>query len=207
MKLFNYDSKFMRFFLFLSHITILNLVWLICCIPLITAGAATAGQHYSLKQLHAGDTHVFKNFRIGFKSFWKPASILGIIFLVLAAIFVYDFNLITAHMLPAEMLITVISVLAFITLVFTMIWCFPVMVNFAGNTRELFFNAFMFSFMHTPYTLVSVVLIAVMFVAMTKNMFLAALLILFGPTLIAYISLQVFDRAFAKYRNPEDTEE
>ncbi len=207
MKLFNYDSKFMRFFLFLSHLTILNLVWLICCIPLVTAGAATAAQHYSVKQLIAEDTHVFKNFKIGFKNYWKPASILGTLFLILAAIFVYDFNLITAHMLPAEMLITVISVLAFITLAFTAIWSFPVMINFIGNAREIFFNAFMFSFMYAPYTLITVVLIAVMFVAMSKSMFIAALLILFGPTLITYISLQVFNRAFVKYTNPESTEE
>lgn len=201
MKLFNYDSKFMRFFLFLSHITLLNLVWLICCLPIVTAGAATVAQHYSIKQLINEDTHVFKNFRIGFKSHWKNASILWVIFLILAAIFVFDYNMINANDLPAEMIILAISVLAFITLVFTMIWSYPVMINFTGNAREIFFNAFMFSFMFAPYTLVTVVLTAVMLVGMFKNMFLAALLILFGPTLIVYISLRVFDKAFAKYRS------
>lgn len=206
MKLFNYDSKFMRFFLFLSHITLLNLVWLICCLPIITAGAATVAQHYSIKQLINEDTHVFRNFRIGFKSHWKNASILWIIFLILAAIFVFDYNLINTNDLPAEMIILAVSVLAFITLVFTMIWSYPVMINFAGNAREIFFNAFMFSFMFAPYTLVTVVLVAVMIVGMFKNMFLAALLILFGPTLIVYISLRVFEKAFAKYRSVDAEE-
>ena len=205
MKLFNYDSKFMRFFLFLSHITLLNLTWLICCLPIVTAGASTAAQHYSVKQLIAGDTHVFKNFRIGLKNYWKTSSILWIIFLVLAAIFVFDYNLINANDLPAEMLILVISVLAFITLLFTMIWSYPVMVNFIGNAREIFFNAFMFSFMFAPLTLVTVVLTAVMIVGISKNMYIAALLILFGPTLITYVTLMLFEKAFVKYRtvNPE----
>lgn len=201
MKLFNYDSKFMRFFLFLSHITLLNLVWLICCLPIITAGAATAAQHYSIKQLIADDTHVFKNFKIGMKTYWKNSTILWIIFLILAAIFVFDYNLINANDLPAEMVILIISGLAFITLLFTMIWCYPVMINFVGNAKEIFFNAFMFSFMFAPFTLVTVILIAIMLVGMFKNMFLAALLILFGPTLIVYISLRVFEKAFAKYRS------
>ncbi|MGN1266989.1 MAG: YesL family protein [Dorea sp.] len=201
MKLFNYDSKFMRFFLFLSHVTLLNLTWLICCLPIVTAGASTAAQHYSAKQLIAGDTHVFKNFCIGFKNYWKTSSVLWIIFLILAAVFVFDYNLISANDLPAEMVILIISVLAFITLVFTMIWSFPVMVNFSGNAREIFFNAFMFSFMFAPLTLVTVVLIAVMLVGISKNMFIAALLILFGPTLIAYITLTLFEKAFTKYRS------
>ena len=207
MKLFNYDSKFMRFFLFLSHITVLNLVWLICCLPIVTAGASTAAQHYSAKQLIAGDTHVFRNFRIGLKNYWKTSSILWVIFLILSVVFVFDYNLITANDLPAEMVILVISALAFITLIFTMIWSFPVMVNFVGNAREIFFNAFMFSFMFAPFTLVTVVLIAVMIVAITKNMFVAALLILFGPTLIVYVTLILFEKAFAKYRSIDTTEE
>jgi hypothetical protein len=61
--------------------------------------------------------------------------------------------------------------------------------------------------MYTPYTLITVVLIVVMFVAISKNMFVAALLILFGPTLIVYISLQVYEKAFVKYRNPGAREE
>lgn len=203
MKLFNYDSKFMRFFLFLSHITLLNLVWLICCLPIITAGAATAAQHYSVKQLISGDTHVFKNFKIGVKSYWKNSSILWIVFLILAAIFVFDYKLINSNELPAEMIILGISVLAFITLLFTTIWSFPVMVNFIGSAKEIFFNAFMFSFMFAPFTLVTVILIAAMLVGIVKNMFIAALLILFGPTLIVYISLLLFDKAFVKYRNAD----
>lgn len=201
MKLFNYDSKFMRFFLFLSHITLLNLVWLICCLPIITAGAATAAQHYSAKQLLAEDTHVFKNFKIGFKTYWKPATVLWLIFAVLAAIFVFDYKLINANELPAEMLILGISVIAFITLLFAMIWTYPVMINFIGNAKEIFFNAFMFSFMYAPLTLVTVAMIGVMIAGILKNMYLAALLILFGPTLIVYASLLLFEKAFAKYRS------
>lgn len=207
MKLFNYDSKFMRFFLFLSQLTLLNVIWLICCLPIVTAGAATAAQHYSVKQFLAEDTRVFKNFRIGFKSYWKNSSIIWIIFLALATVFVFDYNIITTNDLPAEMILTVISVLAFITLLFTMIWFFPVIVNFKGNARELFFNAFMFSFMCAPYTLITIILLAVLIVAFVKNMFLAILVILFGPTLVVYISLKIYDKTFAKYRQPLDDSE
>ena len=206
MKLFNYDSKFMRFFLFLSHITLLNLIWLICCLPIVTAGASTAAQHYSAKQLIDGDTHVFKNFKIGMRSYWKNSSVLWFIFLILAAIFVFDYKLINANELPAELFILGASVLAFITLLFTMSWTYPIMINFSGTAKDIFFNAFMFSFMYTPLTLITLVMIGVMIAGICKNMYLAALLILFGPTLIVYASLRLFEKAFSKYRTGEDTE-
>ena len=65
MKFFDYNSGFMRFSLLLSRLTLLNLIWLLCCIPLVTAGASTAAQYYSIKQLMNGDTAVFHIFRTG----------------------------------------------------------------------------------------------------------------------------------------------
>ena len=75
------------------------------------------------------------------------------------------------------------------------------MINFIGTAREIFFNAFMFSFMFAPFTLVTVVLIAIFIVGITRNMYIAAFLILFGPTLITYVSILLSEKAFAKYRS------
>lgn len=204
MKLFNYDGAFMRFFLILSRITIVNLLWMLCCIPIVTVGASTAAQHYSAKQLMNGDSHVFQNFKIGFKSYWKKSTIIWLIFAVLAFIFVQDYILITNNVFPAETVITVISVLAFITLLFTMLWIYPVMINFTGNLREIFFNAFIFSFMYVPLTLITVVFYALAIVLFLKFYLVSGLLFLFGPTLVVYASLNLYDKAFAKYRPQEE---
>lgn len=42
MKVFEYDHGFMRYATLLSRLTLLNLLWLALCIPLVTAGVATA---------------------------------------------------------------------------------------------------------------------------------------------------------------------
>ena len=46
MKFFEYDGGFMRTATILSRLTLLNLLWLACCIPLVTIGAATAAQQH-----------------------------------------------------------------------------------------------------------------------------------------------------------------
>ena len=71
MKAFEYDSGFMKFAILLSRLTLLNLIWLIACIPVVTIGASTAAMHYSAAKLMNGDSHVFGNYKTGFRTYWK----------------------------------------------------------------------------------------------------------------------------------------
>ena len=155
MKFFDYNSGLMRFALLLSRLTILNLIWLVCCIPIITAGAATAAQYYSIKQLIAGDTAIFGNFCAGIKLHWKKASIIWLILAVLSAAFGMAYYILTNTSIPGRTVLISIAALAFLTLILTMLWVYPVLINFKGNLREIIFNAFVFTFMYAPISLIA----------------------------------------------------
>lgn len=51
MNLFSYDSKPMQILAFVGDLIILNFLFLICCLPIITIGAAQAGLHTAIKVL------------------------------------------------------------------------------------------------------------------------------------------------------------
>ena len=70
MKVFEYDHGFMRYATLLSRLTLLNLLWLALCIPLVTAGAATAALYHSAFCLMSGDVHIARNFKDGLKLYW-----------------------------------------------------------------------------------------------------------------------------------------
>ena len=48
MKLFNYDSPFWSFMSRLADLIILNLLWIVFCIPVVTIGASTTAMYLSL---------------------------------------------------------------------------------------------------------------------------------------------------------------
>lgn len=50
-KFFAYDSPVMQILMFIGDLIILNILFLICCIPIVTIGAAQAGLHTALKVL------------------------------------------------------------------------------------------------------------------------------------------------------------
>ena len=61
--LFNYDNPVWRFIGKLGDLILLNLLWLICCIPVFTAGAATTAVYYvTLKLVRDEDDSTIRSF-------------------------------------------------------------------------------------------------------------------------------------------------
>ena len=156
MKLFDYEGGFMKTATILSRLTLLNLLWLACCIPLVTVGAATAAQHHSAACLMNGDIHT--------------AGISGQAEALLEeghgrlALFRCARHSLRHGLLHAELLGHAVrarpydhSRIAFLTLVLVLMWVYPVMVNFSGKLTEITFNAFIFAFMYAPVTLIAAV--------------------------------------------------
>lgn len=199
MKVFNYDSGFMRFFTILSRITLLNVIWFIGCIPLVTAGASTMAQYYATNKLIGGDAHVFKNYKEGFKLHWKRSTVIWLVLAVLCVIFLMDYMILTTTDIPGKTALIVISVLAFITLIMTMLWTFPTMVHFQGKLRELLFNAFIFAFMYAPVTLIGAAFYAIAGILLIKVPLVSGLILLFGQGLVVYCILRLFEKVFQKY--------
>ena len=47
MKFLSYDSAFSQLLLKLCYGCYLNLLWLVCCIPIVTVGASTTALYYT----------------------------------------------------------------------------------------------------------------------------------------------------------------
>lgn len=200
MKLFDYDGGFMRSAAILSRLTLLNLLWLVCCIPVFTAGAATAAQHHAAACLMRGDSHVSRNFKYGLRLYWKKATVLWLCTAVLGLAFGMACYLFFISAMPYKSVLTLISGIAFLTLVLVLLWAFPVMVSFKGNLQEILFNSFVFAFMYAPVTLIAASFYGIGAFLFIRWLSTRLLVALFGPTVIVYCTLILFDKVFQKYR-------
>ena len=70
--IFSYDSKLVQMLIRLADLMLLNILFIICCIPLVTIGAAQTGLHSAIMQMQNKDkeesvyTAFFKGFANGF---------------------------------------------------------------------------------------------------------------------------------------------
>ena len=75
-------SLFDRIFGFLGQLIALNLLWIVCSLPIITAGASTTALFYCTLKLHKdGDIRVIYDFFRSFKQNFKQSTLIWILML------------------------------------------------------------------------------------------------------------------------------
>lgn len=152
---FSPDSSFVRILNGLSDMVILNLLCILCSLPVVTAGASiTACCQYSNRILNESDSGVLRGFFGGFRDNFKQATPiwLGV---VLCGGVLYADNLILVGM--ADGMIRSISrtaVLAcWIALLAEVIYVFPLIAVFENTRRACAKNALRIAIRHLPQTL------------------------------------------------------
>lgn len=84
------ESKFWQILTFISDLVILNLLFLLCCLPIVTIGASQAGLYTGVRVLldKEDDTSCTKAFFRGFRSGFLRITVSSCLYLVLAALLV-----------------------------------------------------------------------------------------------------------------------
>ncbi len=91
MKFFDIDSKFYQFLIKVSHMILLNLLYLLCCLPIVTIGAAQAGMMNAARILQdpEDDTSCFAAFFRGFSGGFGRITLIWCILMALIAGMLY----------------------------------------------------------------------------------------------------------------------
>ncbi len=167
--IFSYDSPIMQILMYIGDLIILNFLYLICCIPVFTIGAAQAGLYTAIRVLNdkeddsSAAAAFFRGFKNGFGTVTLSWGILGILFVIstVAAIFA------NAYGLPLWLCLLPLCVLGvFMSLV-------PAFHSRFGCTAmQLYRNVFLLLFAHPIRSIAAAVLMWVpVIVTATVQMF------------------------------------
>ena len=208
---FNFDNPLFTGLSRFADLLWLNILYIICCIPIFTIGAATTSLYYvTLKMAKDEESYITKSFFKSFKQNFKQATGIWMVFVVLFAVVITDVVIVNRNLLGESLgasglknVILVASGVIGIVAMFILIYVFPILAQFENSTKNTVKNAFLISIRHLPYTVLFVVIIAVPVVLMYfSNTALMLVFIIFS--LIAYINSQFFKKIFVLYM-PEDT--
>ena len=212
--IFNPDNKFFSFMGRVADLMILNLLCIVCCIPVVTAGPAIAAMYYiTLKMARNEESYVVKGFFHSFKQNLKQGIVIQIIMLLLGIVLAFDlyFCRVMSGQGAVYRIFSYIFVAALFVYAMLFLWIYPVLAKFFNTTKNLFRNSILMSIRHLPYTALMILITAapvlVFFIpsAQVQSMVLL-LLVLIGFSGIAYINSFFFVKVFDKYI-PEETSE
>ena len=89
--IFNYDNPVWRFIGKLCDVLILNVLWIICSIPLVTMGASTTAVYYvTLKLVRDEEGPIIRSFFKSFKENLKQATVIWLILLMVGGLLGFD---------------------------------------------------------------------------------------------------------------------
>ena len=86
-RIFDMNNTFFRFMSKVADLCILNIICVICCIPVITAGASITAMYYvTLKMVRNEDAYIVRSFFKSFKQNFKQATIINLIMLLIGVV-------------------------------------------------------------------------------------------------------------------------
>lgn len=193
-----------------ADLIILNLICVLCCLPIVTIGPSLTALHYvTMKMVRNEESYIVKNFFKSFKENFKQATIINLIMLVVGIMLFLDINIVKrmSGKLYSGLFVVFIAFLLLYMLVF--LYIYPVLAKFYNTIKHTFINAFLMSIRHLPYTFVMLVItllpIGIFFIpSLQLQSTCLMLLLIMGPAVIAYLNGHFLVRIFDNYIPKEE---
>ena len=215
MNIFEEGSPVQRFLNKMADLLILNIITMLMCLPIITAGAALTAMHYVLLKMVRGEEgYILKSFFRSFKREFRQATVLWILYVALAALMASNLVLVLQGSgrypiwLPSSIVVVAVLELMF------MIYTFAMLSRFDDTIYHTLLNAVTLTFAELPRSLEMAVITLVPLIAFLRVSILLPVLVLFGLSVPGYACAMIYDPVFRKIEkqiweeeNAEDPEE
>lgn len=184
MSLFSPESRLYKGLSFFANVILLNFLWILFSLPLITLGASTvAAYSVVFKILENKEGYIFKDFWKSFKENWKQGTLLWLITLVA----IYGFYL-DVQILKNDPGIPVIvaSIVAFVLVAFSLIYAYPLSARYENKFFLHIKNSFLLSMSYLGRTLFLVLILFLEIGVFLWNSHTLIFLVLIGPAVLIY---------------------
>lgn len=146
----------------ITNYLLLNILWVVSSLPIITIFPATAAMFAVLKDWQQENRPpLFSSYFRYFKKFFNQSFMIGIIFLIVIAILIADLLFLNDlnHIMFFVVGFTIFTIGTIS--IFMLIYLFPFMVHFQLTVKPLLKNSFFYSFKYIGGTLLASLLLLV----------------------------------------------
>jgi len=166
----------------------LNILWFVCCIPIITIGPATTALFYSCQKMARDEEgYITRSFFHSFRENFKQGTVIGLIMTVMGAFLVVDGYVLRRlyHTSPFWAILTAVFLVACVAWLIVFMWIFPLLAHFDNTTPAMFKNAIMLGMRFLLCTALMAVIYLVMALLIIHVM---TPLIIFGMGTCAFLN-------------------
>jgi uncharacterized membrane protein YesL len=192
-----FDGRIFRFATKVSNLFLLNILWLIFSIPIITMGAATSALYYvTLKMVKNEEGYIIKDFWYAFRQNLKQGIMIEFVLLVGGVILLGDIWYFLHLGNIFGYIFAAIFSIGLTIYVLTLIFIFPLLAKYSNTVFGTLKNAVLLSLTHLPSSIALAVLLIIMLYGFYVSVHLMIIFSVIGASGYAYFGSILFRSIF-----------
>ncbi len=204
---FNLDNPFMQFLNDLTDVVILNVICLVCCIPVVTIGASLTALHYvTMKMVRGEGGYIVKDFFKSFRQNFNQSTIIWIIFLLISLFFYVDYRIFQSNAGAFPKILEWMIYSLYLLVCLTMMYVFPVLSRFSNTIANTVKNAFFMSVLHVFKSILMVIIYLIPYLILPLHATMTAVFLLAGIAGPAYLNSFIWKGILKKYEPKEEVQ-
>ena len=189
------DTRAYRWLETATDFFLLNLMWLVACLPVVTIFPSTAAMFGVVRDwVRGNEGSLTRTFVTRFRENLWQSLLVGAIWTVFGVALFLDFLVASQLSYRAEIVLKSLLVLVSTLYAFGSVYLFPVMVQYETDWKTVIKNSVLISIVRLPTTLVCLVFL----VAMVGLTVVVPFLVVITGSITAYVVYKLCDRVFRK---------
>ena len=152
MKLFNLESPLMRALARIGDLIILNFVWIICCIPIATIGAATTAM-YSCYLNRSTESSTLRRYFRSFKINFVQSTVLFVVEIIGLLVVYANIRFYLSYLSDVSIVLQIVFMIPSILILSIMGYIFPLQAHFDNTIKQTLKNAMLMCIANFPFSL------------------------------------------------------
>ena len=201
MNFLHVESPLMKKLGIMADLLILNLVTLVCCLPIVTAGAAFTAMHYVLLKIVRGEEgYVVKTFFRAFKENLLQGTILWIIMVIVYAALFVDWRILRMQGNEFPVFMNILLLAAVIIIYLSSLYVFPILSRYQNTVPGTIKAALTMSVVGTIRTIGSAIVYPIPYVILFFVGYpIVPIILCFCFTGPGYFRAKMYDGLFLTY--------
>ena len=209
---FNIDGPIWGLLNNIANVILLNLLWILCCIPVVTVVPATTAMYYvTLKMVKKEEPYILRSFFYSFRENFKQGLVLSVIFLTLGYILCVDIQVLQRFSTDFHQVLLTISYVICALTIMTAAYVCPLLSRFQNTVVATIKNAIIIGLSNPLKTVIilTIDLLPVLLLVFFPDSFAASILfwVLFGFATLALVNSILLSKLFARYESKALAEE
>ena len=200
--LLNPEGVFFQFLSRVGDLIILNFLFIVCCVPVVTAGAAYAALcKVCMDMIYEQEGGIFKGFFQAFRENFKQATGVWIAELIVIVSLVCDGLLIMSFFPGGKAMYILLGILAFLVLC-VCTHMIPLLIRYRNTLRQHLGNAMVLTVIRLPRTVLMILISALPLIVflLSATVFFDTLVfwLAIGLAVTVYLNMNLYKAVYTK---------